>query len=587
MTTYTCMSRSRLVPKGCQTCSAGNDFLRILPHRTSPAIISVINFDLGLISLHRQRISIVSPPMNNEQPSENNQSSATTTSNTDIKEEERNNAQSTISDNRPCCSKAETRESTAAGMMAVHHPTGETRSGSAQHISGGPNTWHLPKNAFSDGRTDHNLHPTNDSQRFPAHHQHHVSLHIRKSAMTLGTTHSPARGATPLSATTATKVSQLEFNEKDRHFNNHNNMSVGEHNNMCSNENLTGSSYGGVMDDHSESSSSVAHQNNHLNIRAGPSRRKRSYKSKAGSTAGRWTPEEHQAFLEGLKVFGREWKKVAEQIPTRTSAQIRSHAQKYFSKMQREESIILQDQAATAASASHEQAASYETAIVQSEAPHSVRRNVDRILANPNEVQREVEDTLRQLRERYRQLQIRLQETGSTGGGGRRNGLQRARVVEDNTDHYQQQQPPRPSDRRKRILEDNSSFSSPNRYNHQDDLSSISSTVSGFSPTRELASGELIALSVLGASLPRSASNQDLALPAVAEMDVHRQSHNSSPTSTIASSNREATALDGPMDDNSSSDSNKKRKITEDNSAASASCEDDNHGDDGDGSMIL
>ena len=57
---------------------------------------------------------------------------------------------------------------------------------------------------------------------------------------------------------------------------------------------------------------------------------------KEGQQAGRWTAEEHELFLEGLKMHGREWKKVAEKITTRTSAQIRSHAQKYFSKLAKE-----------------------------------------------------------------------------------------------------------------------------------------------------------------------------------------------------------------------------------------------------------
>ena len=41
-------------------------------------------------------------------------------------------------------------------------------------------------------------------------------------------------------------------------------------------------------------------------------------------TTGRWTHAEHQAFLDGLRECGREWKKVAMRIPTRTSAQITS-----------------------------------------------------------------------------------------------------------------------------------------------------------------------------------------------------------------------------------------------------------------------
>lgn len=48
---------------------------------------------------------------------------------------------------------------------------------------------------------------------------------------------------------------------------------------------------------------------------------------------GRWTAEEHEAFLRGLRVYGREWKRVAADIKTRSSAQIRSHAQKYFAKL--------------------------------------------------------------------------------------------------------------------------------------------------------------------------------------------------------------------------------------------------------------
>ena len=52
-----------------------------------------------------------------------------------------------------------------------------------------------------------------------------------------------------------------------------------------------------------------------------------------GTQSGRWTKEEHENFLVGLKLYGREWKKVAKHIKTRTSAQIRSHAQKYFAKL--------------------------------------------------------------------------------------------------------------------------------------------------------------------------------------------------------------------------------------------------------------
>ncbi|OEU18505.1 hypothetical protein FRACYDRAFT_155665, partial [Fragilariopsis cylindrus CCMP1102] len=47
----------------------------------------------------------------------------------------------------------------------------------------------------------------------------------------------------------------------------------------------------------------------------------------------RWTKEEHDAFLSGLKMYGKEWKKVAAKVKTRTVVQTRTHAQKYFQKL--------------------------------------------------------------------------------------------------------------------------------------------------------------------------------------------------------------------------------------------------------------
>ena len=50
-------------------------------------------------------------------------------------------------------------------------------------------------------------------------------------------------------------------------------------------------------------------------------------------TSGRWTPEEHRLFLEGILRFGRDWKKIQQLIRTRTLVQIRTHAQKVFKKV--------------------------------------------------------------------------------------------------------------------------------------------------------------------------------------------------------------------------------------------------------------
>lgn len=50
----------------------------------------------------------------------------------------------------------------------------------------------------------------------------------------------------------------------------------------------------------------------------------------------RWTEDEHNRFLEALKLHGRAWQRIEEHIGTKTAVQIRSHAQKFFSKLEKE-----------------------------------------------------------------------------------------------------------------------------------------------------------------------------------------------------------------------------------------------------------
>lgn len=50
----------------------------------------------------------------------------------------------------------------------------------------------------------------------------------------------------------------------------------------------------------------------------------------------RWSEAEHERFLEAIQLYGRSWRQIQEHIGTKTAVQIRSHAQKFFSKLARE-----------------------------------------------------------------------------------------------------------------------------------------------------------------------------------------------------------------------------------------------------------
>jgi SHAQKYF class myb-like DNA-binding protein len=60
----------------------------------------------------------------------------------------------------------------------------------------------------------------------------------------------------------------------------------------------------------------------------------------SGAQNGRWTKEEHENFLVSITLHGRNWKLVAELVKTRSTSQIRSHAQKYFAKLQKGETSV-------------------------------------------------------------------------------------------------------------------------------------------------------------------------------------------------------------------------------------------------------
>ena len=56
---------------------------------------------------------------------------------------------------------------------------------------------------------------------------------------------------------------------------------------------------------------------------------------------GRWTDKEHRDFIIGILKLGKNnWIKLEEEIPTRTSIQIRSHAQKFLIKLLKKHNIL-------------------------------------------------------------------------------------------------------------------------------------------------------------------------------------------------------------------------------------------------------
>jgi len=48
---------------------------------------------------------------------------------------------------------------------------------------------------------------------------------------------------------------------------------------------------------------------------------------------GRWSDDEHERFLEGLLIFGKNWDQVVAHIGTRDPVNVRSHSQKFFFKL--------------------------------------------------------------------------------------------------------------------------------------------------------------------------------------------------------------------------------------------------------------
>jgi len=62
------------------------------------------------------------------------------------------------------------------------------------------------------------------------------------------------------------------------------------------------------------------------------------------ANVGRWTKQEHATFVAALQEYGKSWKKIAEQVKTRTVIQTRTHAQKYYQKLEKTAEKVLAKQ---------------------------------------------------------------------------------------------------------------------------------------------------------------------------------------------------------------------------------------------------
>jgi SHAQKYF class myb-like DNA-binding protein len=50
---------------------------------------------------------------------------------------------------------------------------------------------------------------------------------------------------------------------------------------------------------------------------------------------GRWSTEEHNLFLEALRIYGKNWDKIQKHVRTRCVQNIRSHSQKFNQKLEK------------------------------------------------------------------------------------------------------------------------------------------------------------------------------------------------------------------------------------------------------------
>ena len=231
--------------------------------------------------------------------------------------------------------------------------------------------------------------------------------------------------------------------------------------------------------------------------------------------SGRWTKEEHEAFLHGLQIYGREWKKVAQQIPTRNSAQIRSHAQKYFAKLARDEqqqvtAAMALTSVPTSISYSYDNSpsriiAGADIAAGNVHLPPTVLQRMNKILKDPDGVQREVEDTLSKLRARYEELQRRVEQRNEIGTQIESTEKHHLRINHD-IDEYQCMLTNTPHNVDTTFRSDTVVIPRKGESSHVNITTSLASNNDS---EQSLGSNELIALTVLGKELHQNSSEEN------------------------------------------------------------------------------
>lgn len=60
-------------------------------------------------------------------------------------------------------------------------------------------------------------------------------------------------------------------------------------------------------------------------------------KSSVNLEWGQWKKMEHDRFMKALAKYGQDWHRVSKYIKTRSIAQVKSHAQKFFKAMSKKD----------------------------------------------------------------------------------------------------------------------------------------------------------------------------------------------------------------------------------------------------------